>query len=210
MYAKDTIIAFVGISLLINSISSIPTPDGGINQRFKRQSEDDDNNNDGDDIASRISSITDSSGKIIENISSTLQSSSKTLTELVEAKRRIAEPLLEALAKILESLAESRAIERTIETVGTVASAGIKATTGIATALSRAGDSATPGLIGVATTAGDIGGRIIRLAICTLICPIQSGDEREKCQKDNCGPIDKSDNLDEYDGDYEEYSEDDV
>ena len=128
----------------------------------------------------------------------------------MEAKRRIAEPLLEGLAKLINSLAESQALERLADATGTVVSSGLKAATSVQEAVSRAGSTATPTLVQAATTAGDIAGRIIRLGICTLVCPIQTGEDKEKCQKEHCGKQDRSDNLDYYDGDFEESYDDDV
>ena len=181
--------------------------------RFTRQSEntdstESDDDDDAIDLADRISSITDSSSNLIEDLLATLASSAKIIRDILEAKRKIAEPILEGTAKALETLSESKAIERTLETVQTVATAGLQASTGITTALSRAGSSASPRLLQTITGVSEISGRVVRLAICTLICPIQSGDERRTCQKENCGKVDKSDNLDYYDGDFEESSDD--
>lgn len=209
MDTKGLLLAIVGTLLFINSISCIPAPNNEIRHRFTRQSDnDDDNNSSSDGLASGISSVADSSSQIIENLQSILESSVKILRDILEAKRRIGEPLLEATGRTLEALSESKAIERTLETVGVVAAAGIQASSGISTALSRAGTSATPALVEGISSASDIGGRVIRLAICTIICPLRNGEERKTCQKEHCGKIDKSDNLDEYDGDYVEIADD--
>jgi len=207
--------------LLVDTISSVPVVKERVNHRLKRQSDNEDNEDDSgddgntDEITDRITSITDSSSKLIQDLLLTLESSAKIIRDILEAKRKIAEPLLEGTAKALETLSESKAIERTLETVQTVAAAGLQASNGISTAItagSRAlgGSSAAPALVQGITSVSEIGGRVIRLAICTLICPLQDGDERNSCRKDNCGRIDKSDNLDYYDGDYEEENSDDI
>jgi len=207
--------------LLVDTISSVPVVKERVNHRLKRQSDNGDNEDDSgedgntDEITDRITSITDSSSKLIQDLLSTLESSAKIIRDILEAKRKIAEPLLEGTAKALETLSESKAIERTLETVQTVAAAGLQASNGISTAItagSRAlgGSSAAPALVQGITSVSEIGGRVIRLAICTLICPLQDGDERNSCRKDNCGKIDKSDNIDYYDGDYEEENSDDI
>jgi len=211
MDSKSILLAFFGILLFIDSIYCVPVSNERVQNRLKRQSEDEetsdsdsDTDND-DDLAERITTITDTGSKLIEDLLATLESSARIIRDIIEAKRKIAEPLLEGTAKALETLSESKAIERTLETVQTVATAGLQASTGITTALSRAGSSTNGArLLQGITSASEIGGRVIRLAICTLICPIQSGDERKTCQKENCGKIDRSDNLDYYDGDYEE------
>ena len=220
MDSKDLFIIFIGILLFIDGIYSVPVTNEDVKQRLKRQSEDEaedkndsDTDDDNADLAERITTITDTGSKLIEDLLATLESSARIIRDIIEAKRKIAEPLLEGTAKALETLSESKAIERTLETVQTVATAGLQASTGITTALSRAGASTNGArLVQGITSVSEIGGRVIRLAICTLICPIQSGDERKTCQKDNCGKIDRSDNLDYYDGDFEEdfESSDDV
>lgn len=208
------------VLLLLDGIFSVPVVKESVSRRLKRQSDDtgteDDSENDNsdDDLAERVSSIADSSSKLIQDLLATLENSAKIIRDILEAKRKIAEPLLEGTARALETLSESKAIERTLETVQTVAQAGLQATNGISTAItagSRAlGDSsATPALVQGITSVSEIGGRVIRLAICTLICPLQEGDERNTCRKDNCGKIDKSDNLDYYDGDYAEANDSD-
>ena len=212
MDSKDLFIIFLGIVLFIDGIYCVPVSNEDVKQRLKRQSEDEaedksdsDTDADNDDLAERITTITDTGSKLIEDLLATLESSARIIRDIIEAKRKIAEPLLEGTAKALETLSESKAIERTLETVQTVATAGLQASTGITTALSRAGASTNGArLVQGITSVSEIGGRVIRLAICTLICPIQSGDERKTCQKDNCGKIDRSDNLDYYDGDFEE------
>ena len=213
MDTQSTFCIILGAVLFLNSISCIPVSKDEVKLRFTRQSEntdstESDDDDDAIDLADRISSITDSSSNLIEDLLATLASSAKIIRDILEAKRKIAEPILEGTAKALETLSESKAIERTLETVQTVATAGLQASTGITTALSRAGSSASPRLLQTITGVSEISGRVVRLAICTLICPIQSGDERRTCQKENCGKVDKSDNLDYYDGDFEESSDD--
>jgi len=213
MDAQSTFCVILGTLLFLNSISCIPVSNEEVRHRFTRQSENvDSEESDNDDsnpvdLADRISAITDSSSTLIADLLAALASSAKIIRDILDAKRKIVEPLLEGTAKALETLSESKAIERTLETVQTVAAAGLQATTGITTALSRVGSSASPRLLQTITGVSEISGRVIRLAICTLICPIQSGDERRTCQKENCGKVDKSDNLDYYDGDYEESSD---
>lgn len=222
MDTKSSLCVVVLATLLfVDSVCSVPVVKEGLNNRLKRQSDNEDNEDDSgddgntEDIADRITSGIDSSSKLIQDLLATLESSAKIIRDILEAKRKIAEPLLEGTAKALETLSESKALERTIETVQVVAAAGLQASNGISTAItagSRAfgGSSGTPALINGIATVSDIGGRVIRLAICTLICPLQDGDERTTCRNDNCGKIDKSDNLDYYDGDYEEEISDDV
>ena len=220
MDSKNLFITFLGILLFIDSIYCVPVSNEDVKLRLKRQSEDEDedtadsdtDDDDNDDLAERITTITDTGSKLIEDLLATLESSARIIRDIIEAKRKIAEPLLEGTAKALETLSESKAIERTLETVQTVATAGLQASTGITTALAKAGESTSGArLIQGITSVSEIGGRVIRLAICTLICPIQNGEERKTCQKENCGKIDRSDGLDYYDGDYEEIeSSDDV
>jgi len=223
MDAKRSLILFVFVVLLLlDGIFSVPVVKESVTHRLKRQSDntgtedDSENDNSDDELADRVSSIADSSSQLIADLLATLENSAKIIRDILDAKRKIAEPLLEGTARALETLSESKAIERTLETVQTVAEAGLQATNGISTAItagSRAlgGSSATPALVQGITSVSEIGGRVIRLAICTLICPLQDGDERNTCRKDNCGKIDKSDNLDYYDGDFtEENDSDDV
>ena len=69
MDTKLLLFAIVGTILFINSALGIPAPSKNIKYRFKRQSEtEDDTTSSDDDLASRVSSVTDSSSKIIENL----------------------------------------------------------------------------------------------------------------------------------------------
>ena len=124
---------------------------------------------------------------IIDDLQSILEDTSKILRNIIEIKTRVLGPILEGVGKTIESVDNSEAIERTAEVVETVGSAGIKASTGFASAVNKAGTTSAPTILKVADTATDIGGRLVRLGICGMVCPIQSGEEREKCFDKHCG-----------------------
>ena len=75
----------------------------------------------------------------------------------------------------------------------------LQTTIGLSTALSRAGTSSTPGLVKGINSANEITVRVVRLGICTLICPLQNGKEKESCQNENCGKADKRTDTDSED-----------
>ena len=81
-----------------------------------------------------------------------------------------------------------------MEAVGSVGEAGIKASTGITSTVTRTGNSASPSITKVTKVVGkavDIGDRLVRLSICGVVCPLQNGQERKDCFKKNCGKDDE-------------------
>jgi hypothetical protein len=194
-------ITYAGLQTSIGISASLSRASSSIDS--SKRSHDSDNNDKEPnkhsmDLGDSLVSIADSSSKIIQNLISTVLSSVKIMGDIIEAKRKLAEPILEGTAKALETLSESNAIERSLETVQTLANAGVQTSIGISSALSRVG-STTPALLQGFNSANEITVRVVRLGICTLICPHQTGDDRETCRDENCRTVDKSDNSDQSD-----------
>ena len=124
---------------------------------------------------------------IIDDIQSILEDSSKILRSLIEIKTRVLTPLVDGIGKTLDIMNKSEALNRTMEVVSTVGEAGIKASTGIAAAVTRTGNSASPSITKVVDKAANIGDRLVRLGICGVVCPLQNDQERKDCFKKNCG-----------------------
>ena len=124
---------------------------------------------------------------LIDDIESILEDSSKILRSLIEIKTRVLTPLVDGIGKTLDTLSKSEALDRTMEAASSVGEAGIKASTGIASAVKRTGNSASPSITKVVDKAVDIGGRLVRLSICGVVCPLQNNQERKDCFKKNCG-----------------------
>ena len=205
---------FVALYILVIGISSLPTP---MDKKsiFKRQvveiNEQDiqDDSDYNDDLNEKIISIADTSSRIIENLISTLSSSAKIISDIFEAKIRIAEPLLENTERILDSLNDTKTIERNLETVQGIADAGIKASIGISTALSRS--SQNPVLSQGFGVLNEVTAKIIRLGICNIICPLQKDANDDKgCEEQFCEDETSQDKLDDYEGDYIDTSINDV
>ena len=107
---KKMILPFlVVLNIFVIDISSLPTPMDKKNI-FKRQAveinekdvQDDSDYN--DDLNEKIISIADTSSRIIENLISTLSSSAKIISDIFEAKIRIAEPILLTIQKRLKEI----------------------------------------------------------------------------------------------------------
>ena len=153
------------------------------------------------DLNNSIASILDSSGKLISDLLSAMITSAKVIGDVVEAKRKIVEPIVENAARSLKTISDSKAIEKSLKTATNLASAGLQASIGVSTALARAGSASTPALIQGINSVNDVSLRVIRLGICGLICPLQGEEEKESCIKANCGKTKQSNNnkLDEND-----------
>jgi len=212
---KKMILTFLSVLILfVVHISSLPTSKEPVKSVFKRQASEIDNSdiedNNDDDLNKRLLSIADTGSKIIENLISTLSSSAKIIGDLVEAKIRIAEPLLENTGKILDTLNDTKTIERSLETVQGIAEASIKTSIGISTALSRS--SQNPLLSQGFGVLNDVTARIIRLGICNIVCPLQKGtkDDGEGCKEQFCEENGSFDKLDDYEGDFVDASNNDV
>ena len=140
-----------------------------------------------DDLTDSIGSILDSSSKFIRKLFSTMIMSAEIIGDVVEAKRKVLEPVLDNTAKSLNILSESNTIERSLKTAQTLVKAGVQTSVGVSAALARAGSSATPALVHGINSVNDVTLRVVRVGICAIICPLQDGVEKESCQKENCG-----------------------
>ena len=162
--------------------SSLPTKYDNVQNRFKRDTN--------DTNTTKIEAGKKST--LIDDIQSILDDSTKILRSIIEIKSRVLTPLIEGIGETLDTLNKSEALDRTMEAVSTVGEAGIKASTGIASAIigntmRRTGNSTSPSITKVVDKAGDIGGRLVRLGICGVVCPLQNDQERKECFKKNCG-----------------------
>ena len=162
------------------SVNCLPTNYNHIQLRYTRD-------------AKETNSTKIDSGKkntLIDDIESILEDSSKILRSLIEIQSRVLPPLVDGIGKIADTISKSEAIDRTMEAVGSVGEAGIKASTGITSTVTRTGNSTSPGITKVTKVvakAVDIGDRLVRLSICGVVCPLQNGQERKDCAKKNCG-----------------------
>ena len=117
---------------------------------------------------------------------------------------------MENTEKILDTLNDTKTIERSLETVQGIADASIKTSIGISTALSRS--SQNPLLSQGFGVFNEVTARIIRLGICKIICPLQKGtkDDGEGCKEQFCEKEGSFDKLDDYEGDFVDTSHNDV
>ena len=107
----------------------------------------------------------------------------------------------ETAAKLLE--AGETIAEITVEGTKVLGEAAVEGSRRIGETVSKAGAAAAPIAIRTAEATAEGAQRVTRLTICALVCPLRKKEEDKKdCQKENCGKLDKSDNLDYYDGDY--------
>jgi hypothetical protein len=180
MALKFFIYAFLTGTMFIVGIFSFPMGYDTAHPRFRRDTTD-------DETKMEVEKGTN----IMDDLQTIFESSSKILRGLIEIKTRVVGPILEGVGKTLDSINKSDAFEKSSETVATVGAAGIKASTGIVSAVTKSETTATTVKRKVDDSATDIGGRLLRLGICGIICPFQNGEERKQCFKSNCGNPDK-------------------
>ena len=182
MFTKITLFmrAFLIGTLFIDVTFCFPMEYGTDHLRFARNASNDENEIE-----------IDKETTIIDDLQSILESSSKILRGIIEIKTRVVGPALEGVGQILDSLSKSQAIEKSAKAVATVGAAGIKASTGIVSAVTNTNTTDSQIITKAGNSDGDIGGRLVRLGICGIVCPFQNGEEREECYKVNCGKPNK-------------------
>ena len=180
MALKFFIYAFLTGTIFIVGIFSLPIGYDATHPRFRR------------DTTDNETKMEEEKGTtIIDDLQTIFESSSKILRGLIEIKTRVVGPILEGVGKTIDTISNSDAFEKSAETVATVGGAGIKASTGIVSAVTKTATTATPVVRKSADSVADIGPRLVRLGICGLVCPFQNGEERKQCFKSHCGNPDK-------------------
>ena len=179
-------------SQISNALSNTASSSSRSEKSLKLNDDRKDSNDKAEGLNDSIASILDSSGKLISNLLSAMITSAKVIGDVVEAKRKIVEPILENTARSLKTISDSKAIEKSLKTATNLANAGLQASIGVSTALARAGSASTPALIQGINSVNDVSLKVIRLGICALICPLQGEEEKESCIKENCGKTNQS------------------
>ena len=77
-------------------------------------------NRNNDNLSHRISSIADSSGKIVNNLVSTFESTGKIVSNIMDAKSKIAGPIINGTVEILNTISGSHVLENGLDTIQTV------------------------------------------------------------------------------------------
>ena len=81
-----------------------------------------------------------------------------------------------------------------IQTGATIARTAANDANNLVTTVVKTGQQTVPIVNQVSNSIREISSPLIKIAICTLVCPLQSDDEKIRCQKDNC--MRKKDDVD--------------
>ena len=73
-----------------------------------------------------------------------------------------------------------------IQTGATIARTAANDANNLVTTVVKTGQQTVPIVNQVSNSIREISSPLIKIAICTLVCPLQSDDEKIRCQKDNC------------------------
>ena len=186
-------------SQISNALANTASSSSRSDKSLKSIDDSKDSNDKAEGLNDSIASILDSSGKLISNLLSAMITSAKVIGDVVEAKRKIVEPIVENTARSIKTISDSKVIEKSLKTATNLANAGLQASIGVTTTLARAGSASTTALIQGINSVNDVSLRVIRLGICALICPLQDEEEKESCIKENCEKNSQSSNekLDE-------------
>ena len=100
-------------------------------------------NSDNDNLSSRISSIADSSGKIVNNLVSTFESTGKIVSNIMEAKSKIAGPIINGTVETINAISDSHVLETGLGTIQTVLNSSARKSSQISNALANTASSSS-------------------------------------------------------------------
>ena len=151
--------------------------------------------------------------KIVSNAQNIFGSLISIASNLFDIKTKAAVQGIDTASKTAEAISNSETAGKIIDTGTSIAKVagegairlGETVAVGgkiVGDGLSTAGAVAAPVVLNTAMATVDGVEAVTRAKICLFICPFQKGEEKENCRKQNCGKIDRSDNLDYYDGDF--------
>ena len=162
------LIAFVVVFEVIHCHPSIEP------HRMRRQSEDE----------NETSEKTKGSNPV-EAFRDVLRGTSNAIRNLISIKQRFGAdilPIITTVGDTIQNAYKSGLVQTSSKLVRTAAD---NANNVVTTAV-KAGEQTIPLVNSVSRTINDISSPLIKIALCTLICPLQSDDEKLRCEKDNC------------------------
>ena len=129
----------------------------------------------------------------IDNLRNILKTVSESIRNLIKLKEELARNLLPVIQNVGETLQDIHKSD-IIQTGATLARTAANNANNLVTTVVKTGEQTVPIVTQVSNSIREISNPLIKIAICTLICPLQSDDEKIRCQKDNC--LRKKDDVD--------------
>jgi len=120
-----------------------------------------------------------------ENLQKILSEAAKVIRHIIDVKEDAAanvEPAIRNMQNIVDGIAESKVIENTAQ----AAISALKTTGEFVSAASEAGEMVAPIIDQVSTVVENVATPLMKLAMCTLICPLRDADEKVECKKEHC------------------------
>lgn len=114
-----------------------------------------------------------------------LRTVSESIRNLAAIKQKLgsdALPIIQSAGDTVENLYKSGLVESGAKIARTVADNANNVVSTVVTS----GERVVPVVNQVSSTISGISSPLIKIALCTLICPLQTEDEKVRCQKDNC------------------------
>ena len=121
----------------------------------------------------------------IDNLRNILKTVSESIRNLIKLKEELARNLLPVIQNVGETLQDIHKSDF-IQTGATLARTAADNANNLVTTVVKTGEQTVPIVTQVSNSIREISSPLIKIAICTLICPLQSDDEKIRCQKDNC------------------------
>jgi len=152
--------------LILEVVVCYPNPNG---EGFRKQSYDTDDNK---------------SSNPITNIQNMLKSASTMVRNIISVHERVATevlPVVQSAGETVQTLYKSGTIQAGAKVAMTVADN----INNVVTMVVKTGERAVPIVNQVSSTVNEVA-PLVKIAMCTLICPLQTDDEREKCRQENC------------------------
>ena len=121
----------------------------------------------------------------IEAFSNIIRDASKAIRNLITVKQRFGAdilPIITTVGDTVQNAYKSGLVQTGSKLVRTAAD---NANNVVTTAV-KAGEQTIPLVNSVSRTINEISSPLIKIALCTLICPLQSDEEKVRCEKDNC------------------------
>ena len=121
----------------------------------------------------------------VEAFSDVIRGTSKAIRNLISIKQNFGAdilPIITTVGDTIQNAYKSGLVQTSSKLVRTAAD---NANNVVTTAV-KAGEQTIPLVNSVSRSISDISSPLIKIALCTLICPLQSDTEKIRCEKDNC------------------------
>ena len=123
---------------------------------------------------------------LIEGFSNILRGASESIRNIIAVKQGIGSdilPIIQSFGETIQTIYKSGLVESGAKLARTTADNA----NNVVTTVVKAGEQTVPIVNQVSSTINSISSPLIKIALCTLVCPLQSDeDEKKQCEKDNC------------------------